>query len=154
MRSQSVAARDASVPLRVTDRVRVLPLSDREVYLGTSAEGTILVPMKNRWGSVSTLLAHDRVAVNCDVREHQMEFMAVEAMGPPTILCASFRKVDVVYTPDEPHGASFANQAVSMLRWGANIWAQMYSGLTLYGGKLAYNTGGHSECTLRHSFEL
>ena len=95
MYTQSVAARDASVPLQVTDRVRVLPRSDREVYLGTSAEGTILVPMKNRWGSVSTLLAHARVAVNFDVREHQMEFMAVEAMGPPAMLRASFRKVDV-----------------------------------------------------------
>ena len=42
---------------------------DRDVVLGT-AEVTILVAMKNRWGSISTLLPHDRMAVNLDVREH------------------------------------------------------------------------------------
>ena len=72
MRSQTVAARDASVPLRVTDRVRILPHSNRDVLLGT-ARVTILVALKNRWGSVATLLDHDRVAVNFDVRENEIE---------------------------------------------------------------------------------
>jgi len=42
-----VPRRDASVPFRVTDRVRVLPHSDRDVVLGT-AEASIRVAMKNR----------------------------------------------------------------------------------------------------------
>jgi len=62
--------------------VRILPHSDREVLLGTAGV-TILVAMKNRWGSVATLLHHDRVAVNFDVREHQIEY--VYAMGPAAL---------------------------------------------------------------------
>jgi len=58
MRSPSVVARDASVPFRVTDRVRVLPHLVRDVLLGTT-EATIRVAMKNLWGSVSALLHHD-----------------------------------------------------------------------------------------------
>jgi len=94
MRSQTVAARDASMPLRITDRVRILPHSNREVLLGTAGV-TILVAMKNQWGSVATLLDHDHVAGNFDVREHEIEY--VQAMGPTATFCASFRKVDVVY---------------------------------------------------------
>ena len=45
-----MAARDASVPLRVTDRVRDVPHSEHEVLLGTAGD-TILAAMKNRWGS-------------------------------------------------------------------------------------------------------
>ena len=72
MRSQTVVARSASVPLRVSDRVRVLPHSDREVVLGT-AQGTIRVAIKNRCGSVSELLPHLRLTVNFDVMEHEIE---------------------------------------------------------------------------------
>jgi len=141
LRSQIVAARDASVPSRVTDRVRILPHSNREVWLGTAGV-TILVAMKNLWGSVTTLLDHDRVAVNFDVREHEIEY--VQAMGPTATLCASFRKVDVVYMSDEPHGASCKMGSVYVA-----VGRKYILNETLYGDKFAY----HSESTLRNSFE-
>ena len=144
MRSQTVVARSASVPFRVTDHVRVfLPHSDREVVLGT-AEVAIRVAMKNRWGSVSELLPYLRLTVNFDVMEHEIEY--VQAMGPVAMLCASFREVDVVHMPDKPHGCD----------WGsvyAAVGRKYKLNKTLYGGKFAYYSGGHSESTLRHSFE-
>jgi len=87
------------VPFRVTDRVRVLPHSVRGVLLGT-AEATIRVAMKNRWGSVSALLSHEqlvvsallsheRLTVNFDVRECEIEYL--QAMGPVAMLCTSFK---------------------------------------------------------------
>jgi len=104
MRSQTVAAHNATVPLLVTDRVSIVPHLNREVLIGTAGD-TILVAMKNQWGLITSLLDHNRVAVNFDVREHEIEH--VQAMGPSATLCASFRKVDVVHMPDEPHGASY-----------------------------------------------
>ena len=69
-------ARDASVPLRVSDGVRVLPHSDREVVHGTAV--TIRVALKKRWGYVSALLPHDRLAVNFEVREHATPIHYIE----------------------------------------------------------------------------
>ena len=139
MRSQTVAARDASMPLRITDRVRILPHSNREVLLGTAGV-TILVAMKNQWGSVATLLDHDHVAGNFDVREHEIEY--VQAMGPTATFCASFRKVDVVYMPDEPHGASCKMGSVYVA-----VGRKYILNKTLYGGKFGYYLGGgdHSD---------
>ena len=66
------------------------------------------------------------------------------------MLCASFRKADVVYMPGEPHGVS-----CKMGSGYAAVGRKHILNKTLYGGKLAYYTGGchDSECTLRHSFE-
>jgi len=83
MHSQTVSARDAKVPLQVIDRVRIAPHSNRVVLIGT-AGGTILVAMKNQWGSITSLLNHDRVALNLDVREHEIEH--VQAMGPIIVI--------------------------------------------------------------------
>jgi len=140
-----VPRRDASVPFRVTDRVRVLPHSDRDVVLGT-AEGSIRVVMKNRWGSVSVLLAHARLTVNFDVKEDEIQF--IQTMAPAAMLCASFREVDVEHMPDEPHGASCASGSVYVA-----VGRKYILNKTLYGGKFSYCHGGHSESTLRHSFE-
>jgi len=145
MPSQTVVARGASVPFLVTDRGRVLPHSDREVVLGTAGV-TIRVAMKNRWGSVSELLPHLRLTVNFDVMEHEIEY--VQAMGPVAMLCTSFREVDVVHMPDEPHGAS--------CDWGsvyAAVGRKYKLNKTLYDSKFAYYTGCPSDSTLRHSFE-
>jgi len=48
--------------------------------------------------------------VNIDVRENKIDY--VQAIGPTAILCADFRKVDVVYMPNESHGASCARGTV------------------------------------------
>ena len=42
--------------------------------------------------------------MNIDVRENKIDY--VQAIGPTAILCADFRKVDVVYMPNEPHVAT------------------------------------------------
>jgi len=145
MRSPSVVARDASVPFRVTDRVRVLPHVVRDVLLGT-AEATIRVAMKNRWGSVSALLHHERLTVNFDVKECEIEYL--QATGPVAMLCASFRQVDVEHMPNEPHGASCDSGSVYVA-----VGRKYMLNKTLYGGKFTYHSGGHSESTLRHSYE-
>ena len=69
--------------------MRIVPHSNREVLLGTAGV-TIRVAMKNRWGSVATLLDHDRVAVKFDVSEDEMEY--VQAMGPAAMLCNVVRQ--------------------------------------------------------------
>ena len=52
------------------------------------AGDTILVAMKNRWGSIASLLDYNHVAVNIEVREHEIEY--VQAMGPCVMLRACF----------------------------------------------------------------